>query len=462
MVLVVGALDLGVEQFAILPLLPAIQEAEGESVTATTWLVTAYLLAAVAATPIFGRLGDMYGKRRVLLVALAAFALGSIVCAVSDSMAGLIAGRAVQGLGAGLGPLAIGIARDQAPPGRAPRRIALLVGAAGAGAAVGLLIGGVLADQGSVAAVFWVMFGIAAVLFLTVVIFVPESTVAAATRPDWAGALLLTGSLVTVLLAISEGNSWGWSSPAVVMLMAAAVVLLITFVAFERQSPAPMVDMRLLGQQPAWSANLAAFAIGVGLFIAGVLIPRIATLPPGPGYGFGLTYAQTGLVLLPGALGILLGGVLSGALITRVGARLLVACGALSAALGYALLAFERGSVPAVVLANIPVGFGIGLATSSITNLVVGSVDDAHTSTFAATTAVSRSVGAALGSQVAVAIVISAGLTSRGLPAEYGFTGGFLLGLLTAVVALAATLAIPTRDADPLMGVRAMDSPEAL
>jgi MFS family permease len=449
-VLAMGALDFGLEQFIILPILPAIQSSEGASITATTWLVTGFLLAAVAAAPIFGRLGDMYGKRRLLLVAVALFVVGSLICAVSDSITGLIAGRVVQGMGAGLGPLAIGIARDRAPRGRAPVWIGLLIAVAGAGAAVGLLLGGILADHASIAAVFWVLFGLGVVLFACVVVFVPETPAHGTTRPDWIGGLLLAAALVTFLLPVSQANRWGWTSTEVLSLMVFSVILVFAFVAFESRSAAPMVDMRLLSRRPAWSANLAAFAIGFAFFTAGVIIPTISTLPTASGYGFGLTYAETGLVLVPGALAIVAGAWSAGLLIPRIGARILVGCGALSAATGYALLAFEHGSVAAVVLGNAPVGLGIGLGVASLTNLVVRSVDDANTSAFAATTAVSRSVGAALGAQIAAAIVISAGVVD-GYPAAPGFTGAFVLGLIATLVALAATIAIPARRTDPLI-----------
>jgi MFS family permease len=232
-VLGVGALDLGLEQFMILPILPAIQRAHETSLTTAAWLQTAYLLAAVAAIPLFGRLGDMYGKRRLLLLAIAAFAAGSLVCALASSVGGLIAGRAVQGLGAGLGPLAIGIARDRAPRGRAPVWIGLLIATAGAGAAVGLLAGGVLAEHASVSAIFWLLFGVAAVLFAGVVVLVPETPRGASTRPDWIGSFLLVGALVSFLLAVSKANAWGWSSAKVVILIVAAVLLLIAFIAYE-------------------------------------------------------------------------------------------------------------------------------------------------------------------------------------------------------------------------------------
>lgn len=450
-VLVVGALDAGLEQFMVLPILPAVQREIGVSLGASAWLVTGFLLAAVVAAPLFSRLGDMVGKRRVLLVSIGAFAAGSLVCALTDSIAGLIAGRVLQGMGAALGPLALGLARDRAPRDRAPIWIGLLIATAGAGAAVGLLLGGLLVDHGSVAAVFWFLFAFAAALILMVWRLVPETATRDTARPDWWGGLLLALGLLSLLLAISQGNRWGWSSVRVVLLVTSAAVLLAVFVVVERRAAAPLVDMRLMAQRPTWSANLAAFAMGFSLFIAAVIVPQIATLPESSGYGFGLTFTQTGLVLFPGAVAIVLGGWASGSLVRLLGARALTAMGAAAAAAAYAVLALDHGSLASVVAANIVLGAGIGLAFAAITNLVIGSVDRRQTSVFAATTAVSRSVGAALGAQVAAAIVVAAGPAESGFPADRGFTGAFALGLVASIVALAATIAIPARTGDPLV-----------
>ena len=449
-VLTLGALDWGLEQFMIVPVLPAVQRTEGASLTAAAWLLTGFLLAAVATAPLFGRLGDMYGKRRLLLVAVGAFAVGSLVCAVSGSMEGLIVGRVIQGTGAALGPLAIGLARDAAPRGRAPLWIGLLVGATGVGAAVGLLLGGLLVDYVSVAAVFWFLFGLAAVLLVAIWLLVPETQLRDHARPDWAGGALLSTALLAALLAISKGNDWGWGSGQVVALLVVSAVTLAVFVKVERSNPAPLVDMRLMARRPTWSPNLVAFAMGFALFIAGVIVPQIATLPETSGYGFGLTITQTGLILVPGALAIVVGGWSSGALVQRTGARALVASGAVAAAGAYGVLVLDHGSIAAVVAANTLLGFGIGLAFAALTNLVVRSVGEHRTSVFAATTAVSRSTGAALGAQVAAAIVITAGVVDTGFPAERGFTGAFVLGLIATLVALAATVAIPGPATDPL------------
>jgi MFS family permease len=288
------------------------------------------------------------------------------------------------------------------------------------------------------------------VLFAGVVLFVPESPRGASTRPDWIGSLLLVGALVCFLLAVSKANTWDWSSAKVVILIVTSVLMLIAFIAYERSAAEPLLDMHLLARRPAWSANLVAFAMGFALFIAGIVIPQIATLPLASGYGLGLTYAQTGLILLPGALAIIVGGWASGLLVGRLGARTVVGIGALAAAIGYGVLAASDRSVAVLVSGNVPVGLGIGLAVAALTNLVVRSVDQSRTSAFAATTAVSRTAGAALGTQIAAAIVISVGMVGR-FPAEQGFTRALVLGLIAAVVGLGAAVAIPASSSDPLV-----------
>ena len=450
-VLAVGALDLGLEQFIVVPILPAVQQAENASLTTSAWLITGFLLAAVAAAPILGRLGDMYGKRRLLLVSLGFFTAGSLVCALADSIELQIAGRVVQGIGAGLGPLAIGLARDHAPRNRAPLWIGLLVACSGAGAALGLLLGGVLVDYASVSAVFWSLFALAVALLVGVFLLVPESPVRDPKPPDWAGGASLTAALLAALLAVSQGNTWGWRSLAIVALLVVSAAMIAAFVVVERSARAPIVDLGLMARRPVWSANLVAFGMGFALFIASVVVPQIATLPEASGYGFGLTIAQTGLLLMPGALAIVLGGFGSGRLVRQTGSRPLLVGGAILASAGYAALVVAHGSAAAVMAANVALGLGIGLAIPAIMNQVVHSVDERRTSVFVATTTVSRTIGAALGAQVAAAIVIAAGVVPPGFPAERGYTRAFVLGLVASLVALAATVAVPGRASDPVL-----------
>ncbi len=451
-VLAVAALDFGLEQFMVVPLVPAVQRLEQTSLETATWLLTGFLLAAVATAPVLGRLGDIYGKRRLLLLALGAFAAGSLVCALADSIEALVAGRVVQGAGAAAGPLAIGLVRDHVPRERMPITIGLLVAGTGAGAAVGLVLSGLLVDHASVSAVFWFLFALGAALVLAVRLTTPETPVRDPVRPDWAGGVLLTAAMIAALVAISQGNSWGWSSARVTGLLAAAAVLLSVFVLVERVVSAPLIDVGELSQRPVWTANLGAFAIGFALFIAWVAVPQLAALPAASGYGFGLTVTETGLLLLPGAAMIVAGGWLSGRLAERTGARLLVGAGTALAAVAYLSLTLFHDALPAIATAIAILGLGLGLALAAITNLVAGSVGERRTSVSVAANAVLRTTGAALGAQVAAAIAIGAGLAAPGVPAERGFTGAFALGGAAALVALAAAALIPGRAAlDPFV-----------
>jgi MFS family permease len=448
-ILALGGLDLGLEQFMVVPILPAVQEELGASLHSTAWLLTGYLLAAVATVPALGRLGDLRGKRLVMLACLGAFALGSLVCALAGSVEMLIAGRVVQGFGAALGPLAIGLARDHASPERVAVWVGFLIAGSGAGAALGLLLGGVLVDAGSVSTVFWFLFGLAALLLVAVWRLVPESPGRAPGRIDWVGSLLAAAGLLAALLAVTQANAWGWTSAPVLALFAASAALLAGFVAFERSSPAPLIDVGSLRSRPVWSAVVVAFALGFALLIAAVVIPQLAAVPASTGYGLGLTATETGLALVPGALAIVLGGWLSGVLVRATGARLLAGAGALVAAAGYAVLAPAHDTLAAVVAGNAVLGLGLGIAFTAVMNLTVHAVGPDRTGAFAAATAVSRQAGGALGAQVAAAIVIAAGLGAGGIPADAGFAGAFQLGLVAAVVAAAVAFTIPRRATDP-------------
>jgi MFS family permease len=448
-VLALAGLDLGLEQFMVVPIVPAVQKTYDAPLGTAAWLLTGFLLAAAATVPLFSRLGDLHGKRRMLLIALGTFATGSLVCALAGSIEMLIAGRVVQGAGAALGPLAIGLARDHARPERVATWIGLLIAGAGAGIAVGLLLGGVLVDAFAVSAVFWFLFGLAVLLIAAVAYAVPESPRRDTGRVDWIGALLLSSALVAALLAISEGNAWGWASGRVIAVLAIAAALLGAFAAYERYVEAPVLDVRLLRQRSVWSANLVAFTLGFVLIVAGLVIPQLGALPRSSGYGLGLTTTEIGFLLLPSGLAIIAGGWASGALVSRVGARSLVAVGTAFAAAAYVVLIVFHESIAWVAVANAMLGIGVSVGFTAAMNLAVHSVGHARTAVFAATIALSRTTGGALGGQIAAAVIIGAGLAAQGLPAQEGFTGSFVLGAAAAGVALVATVTMPRRMSDP-------------
>ncbi len=483
-VLAVGALDVGLEQALIAPALPTIERHYRVSPTTGVWLLTGFVLAAAVAIPLASRLGDRFGRRRVLIGSLGCFAFGSLVCALSGSIGGLIAGRVIQGLGAGVAPLALALARDHIAPERLPAAVGALVAAGSVGAVVGLLLAGVLVDHVSVSAIFWLLLAVAAVLALVVLAVVPESPGRSAEPVDVAGALLLGGALGLVTVAISQGNTWGWSSSRTGMFFLAAIVTLVAFIARERIAQSPLLDPRALAARSVWSANVAMFALGFSLLIVFTLVPLIGAYPKLTGYGLGLSVTQVGLVLVPGSVATLVGGTAGGRLIHRTGARAQALAATLMATVSYVLFAVLSPTVAVLALASIPLGFAIGLGLGAITDLVAIASPPSQTATNVGFNTVLRVVATALGAQVAIAVVAAAPRAIEGrraaalralalraqdhhapviaaqllalmrLPAHSGFTGAFWMAAAATVVAVLAAALTPGRRADPALLLR--------
>jgi MFS family permease len=448
-ILAFGALDLGHEQSVVVPALPLVARQEGASADSVAWLLTGFLLASAVALPLAARLGDQLGRQRVLLGSLAAFAAGSLVCALAGSLAGLVAGRVLQGGGAAAAALAAGIVREHLPASRVPGAVGLLLAAAGAGYAIGLAVGGALAEHVSVAAVFWFLFALAVALLLLAALVVPRDAARERAPVDWVGAVLLAAGGAAPLLAISRANDWGWAAAPTLALLVGGVVVLAAFAVLELRVPAPLVDVRLMSRRSLASANLAAFAIGLGLFVAAVVIPQLAALPEATGFGLGLGATDTGLLLVPGAAAILVSGALGGRLAGRIGTRTLVCAGALCATAAYLGLAQWHATAAQLAAANTLLGVGIGLSLAAIATLVVASVERGRTSGSVGVNGLVRIVGSALGAQVAAAIVTPA--AGALAPAEGDFQDAFVFGAIAAGVAVLLASTLPGRDRDPVV-----------
>jgi len=451
LVLAVGAIDFAFQQ-AITPALPAIQLRFGASPTAVTWMITGFLLASVVALSIAGPLGDRYGRRRVLVWSLAAFAIGSVVCAVAEDIGVLIAGRAIQGLGGGVAALALAIVRDQLPATAVPHAVGFLVGATAFGAVLGVLVTGVLVDDVSIGSVFWLLFGVSVVGGAAVRRFVPESPIHSHDRIDWPGALLLAHGLATLMLAIAEGNAWGWASAGVLALLAGSVALGGAFIARERATARPLVDLRLMARRPIRAANAAGFAVGFAFFIPFPLASFIAGYPEATGYGLGMTSTQVALMLVPGAIAALVSGIAGGRLLAVVGARRQALVSCLLAASCYVALLVLPTTAAGLAVALIPMSAAIGLGVGAIISLTLRGSTPREAGVTASMNTVVRMVGAALGPQVAIAVVVAVPSLASGLPAEAGFNDAFVVGLLATLGALVCVSIVPSARTDPLLG----------
>ena len=442
--LALAALDLGLEAGVVVPALPVLAQHYHASVIGVGWLVTGFLLASAVATPLAGRVGDMYGKRRMLLVSLAAFACGSLVCAVTDSIAVAIAGRVIQGLGAATGALVLGLVRDTLPPALIPRGIGVVVGATAAGGSVGLLVSGLLVDWFSAMAIFWFLFALAVVLSLAVAATVEESRVRADTHVDLAGAATLGAGLALLLLAISKGREWDWWSSRTLGVFAASAVLLAAFVVVERRVGQPLVDLRLVVARPFLQANVCTFAFGYSFLIAVLLIPLLAAAPPASGYGLGLSTIGIGWILLPNGLAGLFAGWAAGRVVERVGPRALVAAGAVLGIVAYTWFANAHDTRPELIAGTAVLGLGWGLVLTGVFRVVMRGAGSGETSVAFAVNTVIRFVAVSVGGQVAFAIVSGAGAVGP-FPAGIGYTRAFVMGAIGAGVLLLASAFLPGR-----------------
>jgi EmrB/QacA subfamily drug resistance transporter len=454
-ILAVGALGFTLAQTTVIPALAAMQHAFGVGTSEITWMVSAYFLAASVATPVLGRLGDMFGKERFLAVSLGAFAVGSVVCALSDALAPMIVGRALQGIGGGVFPLSFGIVRDEFPPTRIPTGIALLGATAGIGGAIGLPLGGLLVDQASYHWIFWISAAMGVAATVTTIRFVPESPVRTPGRIDYGGAVLLGVGLSALLIAISRANQWGWTSDRTLGLIAAGLVVLAALVVFERRHPAPLINMRTLSRPPVLITDLATLLVGFGLFGTFILIPQIAELPAGGDVGLGLDATQAGLLMAPGGLMMLVVAPVVGRVSERIGSKLPLAFGAAVAAGGLGGIALAHDSAILIVLWGAILNTGVGCAFAALPNLVIGAVEAHETGEATGVNTIARNIGASLGGQVAASIVATHALAG-GLPANRGFEIAFLMSAGVALLAGLCGLLIPAARADRGRGLVAV------
>jgi EmrB/QacA subfamily drug resistance transporter len=443
MVLAISALAYALSQTMVAPALPEIQHQLGTTATSVTWVLTIYLLTASVATPIAGRLGDMFGKERMLLIVLGFFALGSIVAALSHSIGLLVAGRAIQGIGGAVFPLAFGIIRDEFPPEKVATAIGGISATFGIGGGAGLVLSGLIVDNLSYEWIFWLALVFVVIAMVMTRLFIPESPVKSPARIDWVGAGLLSGGLVALLAAVSEGNRWGWTSPAVLGLFAAAAVLLVLLVRYELGFSEPLVDMRMMRSRPILTTNLTGLLIGFGMFGSFILIPQLVQTPESTGFGFGATVTEAGLFMLPSTSVMLLAGPIAGSLGNRWGSKLPLLMGTLLAATAFAFLAIVHDQRWAIYTATALMGLGIGFSFASMANLVVESVDQRQTGIASGMNTIMRTIGGSIGGQLAASVV--AGHVANGYPTSTGFTIAFAMSATVVLIAFICALAIPAR-----------------
>lgn len=428
-------------QSLVAPALLTIQRDLHTSTAVVAWVFTGYLLSASIATPVLGRLGDMYGKKRLLVITLWLLAAGVLIAALATSIGVLISGRVVQGVGGAVFPLAFSIIRDEFPRERVATRIALISALLGVGG-LGIVLAGPITQHLSYHWLFWFPLVAVVIAAIAAQVVIPESPVKTSGRVDWLGGLLLAGWLSALLVAISEGSSWGWGSVPVVGLVALSVVLLAAWVGTEKRMFQPLVDMQMLRRRGVWTTNLTALLLGFGLYSSFILVPEFVEHSKAAGFGFSASVTQAGVFLLPSTVGILFVSPFAGRLANSVGPRSPLIFGALTCAIAFSVLTVAHTSPWEIYLAMSLLGIGIGLAFASMINLIVEAVGPHETGVATGMNAIVRVIGGGIGAQITASLILG--------DTERGFTIAFGSCALAQILCLVSSLAVPARRREDL------------
>jgi EmrB/QacA subfamily drug resistance transporter len=451
--LTVAGVSFAIMQTLVVPALPFFQREFHTSAAWVTWIATGFLLSSSVLTPILGKLGDSHGKKRMLVISLGIFGLASLGAAAAWSLASLVFFRVLQGAGAAVFPLSFGIIRDEFPPDKVGLGIGTVSSVFGAGGGIGLVMSGVIIEHLSWHWLF--LIGAVPVLGATVLLalYVPESPVKFPTRPDYAGGAALSVALGALLIAISEGSNWGWTSAGVIGLVTVSAVMFFVWVQIERRVPEPLVDLKTFARREMAATNLTTLIMGFSMFSSFILLPNFVQIPSGLpediagqlDYGFGASPVEVGLFFIPSSIAMIIAGPAAGALGQRVGRIIPLRIGLASLVLSMVLLATFHDESWTIYIWMIFLGVGLAFCFATVGTLVIDYSSPEETGVASGMNTIMRTIGASLGAQVAAAIISANTLPGTEIPLERGFTIAFTLSAIGGLAAFAPTFLLTRR-----------------
>lgn len=435
-------------QTLVTPIVPQLPELLDTTAASATWVLSVTLLAAAVSTPVSGRLGDMYGKRRILLVLIGVIVVGSVVSALAQTLVPMIVGRALQGIGLGVISLGISILRDIVHPKNLGGAIALVSATLGVGGSVGLPISAIIAQNLDFHSLFWLAALLSALMFVLVLLVVPVSTLRTAGRFDLVGALGFAVGLVGILLAVSKGSEWGWTSPLTIGLLAGGFGVLVLWGVYELRVGDPLVDLRIAARRPVLLTNLASISIGFGFFITAAALPVLLEAPVGTGVGLGQPLLVASLCLMPSGLVMFFLSGTAARLSARRGPRTSLVLGAGVIAASYLLATLLDREVWHVVLVATLVGFGVGFAYAAMPTLIMRAVPASETAAANGLNSVMRTLGSSIAATVTGVVLSSQVVSSDGIeiPTAEAFHTVFLMGAGVALAGMVLALCLPRND----------------
>ncbi|MEV5958586.1 MFS transporter [Streptomyces sp. NPDC051987] len=446
-VLAFAGIVVAVMQTLLVPVIKDLPQLLGTEPSNATWVLTSTLLSGAVATPIMGRLGDLYGKRRMLILSLAVMVVGALISALTSELLTMIVGRTLQGFAMGAIPLGIGLMRDMLPREKLGSAMALMSSSIGVGGGLALPAAALVAQHMDWHALFYGAAGLGAICIALTLLVVPESTMRAEGSFDVVGALGLSTGLVLLLLPITKGSDWGWSSGTTLGLFAASVAVLVLWGLFELRHAAPLVDLRTTARREVLLTNLASIMVGVSFYVVSLVLPQLLQLPKATGYGLGQSMVSAGLLVAPLGLTMMFTAPVYARLSVKYGPKTTLILGMLIIAIGYgAGLGLMSAAWQSLVIAVV-LGAGIGLAYSSLPALIVGAVPASETGAANGLNTLMRSIGTSVSSAVIGMVLANTANNVGGvaIPTMHGFRVSFLIATAAVAVGLLLAVFLPKR-----------------
>ncbi|WP_223774355.1 MFS transporter [Streptomyces sp. 135] len=462
-VLAFSGIVVAVMQTLLVPVIKDLPALLSTAPSNATWVLTATLLAGAVATPIMGRLGDLFGKRKMLLASLAVMVVGSLVCGFTDDLVVMIVGRALQGFAMGAIPLGIGLMRDQLPREKLGSAMALMSSSIGVGGGIALPLAALVAQHADWHALFFGAAGLGVLAMALTLVFVPESPMRAKGTFDVLGALGLSAGLVLFLLPITKGSDWGWSSGTTLVLFAAAAVVLVLWGVMELRVKAPLVDLRTTARRSVLFTNLASIMVGVAFYAVSLVLPQLLQLPSATGYGLGQSMVVAGLCVMPLGLTMMFTAPVYARLSAKYGPKTTLILGMLIIAVGYGAGLGLMSAAWQTIVISVVLGAGIGLAYSSLPALIIGSVDPSETGAANGLNTLMRSIGTSVSSAVIGMVLANTADHVGGVavPTMHGFRLSFLIATGAVVIGLFFALLLPAARRPATTRLRASSEEDA-
>lgn len=435
-------------QTLVVPLLGQLPQLLHTEASDAAWVVTSSLLVSAVVTPVSGRLGDMFGKRLVLVGSVVPVVIGSVVCALASSLWPMIIGRGLQGMGVGIIPVGIAALRDLLPPRRLGSGIALISSSLGIGGALGMPLAAAVVEYSSWRVLFWGVAGLSALSGLLIFAVMPRiEKHGPRGRFDVLGAIGLGAALVCLLLAVSKGAAWGWTSTTILSLFGGTVVALLVWVGWELWTRDPLVDLRVTTRPQVLLTNAASIVLGMAMYAQSLIVPQLLQLPESTGYGLGQSMVQMGLWMAPAGLMMTLISPVGARLSARSGPKVTLMTGAVIITAGYGCSLLLMGITWGLLAVTIIISIGVGFAYGAMPALIMSAVPATETAAANSFNTLMRAIGTSVAAAVIGAVLAELSTTIKGhsIPTESGFQAGLLIGCGVAAAAALIALTIPAR-----------------